>query len=326
MAFTPQVALDYLAGAQKRSRLAHAYLITGAPGSGKRALAAELAHRVNGAPAEEIFGGSAPDVHLASPESKSRRIVIEQIRSLEHALQMRASDGRRKVALISEADRMMTQAANAFLKTLEEPPNNSLLILLSSIPEVLPETILSRCIEIPLASSADLALTSEEEALIELLNRLTSGSAGSVHEAYLLAQGVHSLLGQIRESIQAETAAALKREETHYKNTTDGGAWLDTREDHYKALTESRYLQQRAQLIETLFLWWGDVLRASTGVPARELPNAAAATEAIAARLTTPEILRRIRRLEELRDHLSRNIQEALALEVAFLKIFRFAE
>ena len=52
--------------------------------------------------------------------------------------------------------------------------------------------------------------------------------------------------------------------------------------------------------------------------------KAAASTEAIAARLTTPEILRRIRRLEELRDQLGRNIQEALALEVAFLNVFRF--
>ena len=178
MAFTPQVALDYLGSAQKRSRLAHAYLITGAAGSGKRALAAELAHRVNGAPAEEIFAGSAPDVHLASPESKSRRISIEQLRDLEHALQMRASDGRRKVVIISDADRMGTQAANAFLKTLEEPPNNSLLLLLSAIPEVLPETILSRCIEIPLASSADVPLTSEQEELVELLARLTNGSGG----------------------------------------------------------------------------------------------------------------------------------------------------
>jgi DNA polymerase-3 subunit delta' len=324
VAFTPKVALEYLASAQKRSRLAHAYLITGAPGSGKRALAAELAHRVNGAPAEDIFTGSAPDVHLASPESKSRRIVIEQIRSLEHALQMRASDGRRKVAVISEADRMMTQAANAFLKTLEEPPNNSLLLLLSSIPEILPETILSRCIEIPLTSPADVALSSEEEQLVELLNRLTNASSGSVHEAYQLAQGVHGLLTQTRESIQDETAAALKREEVHYKNTTDGGAWLDTREDHYKALAESLYLQQRAQLIETLFRWWTDVLRASTGVEQRDLPQARGSTEAVASRLTTPEILQRIRRLEQLRDHLGRNIQEALAIEVAFLNIFRF--
>jgi DNA polymerase-3 subunit delta' len=323
VAFTPEVALDYLEGAQKRSRLAHAYLITGPPGSGKRALAAELAHRVNGAPADEIFAGSAPDVHLASPESKSRRIVIEQIRGLEHALQMRASDGRRKVAVISEADRMVTQASNAFLKTLEEPPNNSLLLLLSSIPELLPETILSRCIEIPLASPAEVTLSSEQAELVELLNGLTTAPAGTVHEAYRLAQGVQRLLAQIRQTIQEDHAAAFKREEAHYKNTTDG-TWLDNREDHYKALTESVYLQQSAHLIETLFLWWGDILRASTGIAARELAAARAATETMARRLTTPEILRRLRRLEELRDHLGRNIQEALALEVAFLHIFRF--
>ena len=322
MAVTPKIALDYLASAQKRSRLAHAYLITGGPGSGKRALAARLAHLVNGAPVDHIFAGSAPDVHLVSPESKSRRIVIEQIRSLEHALQMRASDGRRKVGVIFEADRMVPQAANAFLKTLEEPPNNSLLLLLSSIPEILPETILSRCIEIPLAPT-DKALSMEEEELLELLDGLASVSTAGVHEAYRLAQGLQRLLAQMRQTIQDENAAAAKREEARYRNTTDG-TWLENREDHYKALTESAYLQQRSQLIETLFLWWGDILRASTGIATRQLAAARASTEAIARRLTTPEILRRIRRLEELRDHLGRNIQEALAIEVAFLNIFRF--
>ncbi len=324
MAFTPEVALNYLAGAQERNRLAHAYLISGAPGSGKRELAAELAHRVNGAPAGDILSGNAPDVHLASPESKSRRIVIEQIRSLEHALQMRASDGRRKVAVISEADRMVSQAANAFLKTLEEPPNNSLLLLLSSIPEVLPETILSRCIEIPLTAPGEMALTREQSELIDSLSSLTRAPAESVHEAYRITQGFQSLLNQIRQSIQEENAAALKEEEKRYKQTTDG-AWLDNREDHYKALTESLYLQRRAQLIETLFLWWGDVLRARNEIETRELPAARATTEAMARRLTTSEILRRLRRLEELRDHLGRNIQEALALEVAFLSLFRFS-
>ncbi|MEO7168012.1 MAG: hypothetical protein ABI016_13400 [Chthoniobacterales bacterium] len=323
MAFTPEVALDYLRGAQERSRLAHAYLITGAAQSGKRALAANVAELVNGAPAADIFAGSAPDVYLAGPESKARRISIEQLRDLEHALQMRASDGRRKVVIISDADRMGTQAANAFLKTLEEPPNNSLLLLLSSIPEVLPDTILSRCIEIPLAAPADTKLTAKQLELIELLNGLDPNASGSVHEAYRLVQGCQSLLGQIRQRIQEESADALKQEVARYKNTTDG-TWLDQREDHYKALTESRYLQERTQLLETLFLWWTDVLRASTAVATRELPGARTRTEALATRLTTVEILRRLRRLEELRDHLSRNIQEGLALEVAFLTIFRF--
>jgi hypothetical protein len=111
------------------------------------------------------------------------------------------------------------------------------------------------------------------------------------------------------------------QEEARYKDSTDG-CWLPEREEYYKALTESFYLQRRAELIETLFAWWSDVLRSSNGIKRFNLPGAKRETTALATRFTTIEILRRIRRVEELRDHLSRNIQEALAIEVAFLAIF----
>ena len=124
-----------------------------------------------------------------------------------------------------------------------------------------------------------------------------------------------------REQIKVETDEALKGEEAHYKNSTDG-AWLEEREEYYKALTESLYLQRRAELIEVLFAWWTDVLRAGSDVDRRDLPNARKETAALAKRFTTPEVLRKIRRLEELRDQLGRNIQEALAIEVTFLGIF----
>jgi len=101
-------------------------------------------------------------------------------------------------------------------------------------------------------------------------------------------------------------------------------SWLDDREDYFKALTESRYVRQRSRLIEILLLWWTDVLRASTGVPGRELAEIASHTERVAQKLSTPEILRRIRRIEEMRNHLERNIQEALVIEVAFLSVFTF--
>lgn len=324
MAFAPQIALEFFRGATERERLAHAYLITGAEGSGKRQLAADVVELINGAPAEDVFAGQAPEVYLAGPESKSRRILIEQIRELEHALQMRTSDGRRKVAIISEADRLQEQAAHAFLKTLEEPPNNSLLLLLSALPQSLPETILSRCIEISLTSPNDRELSQEQIELIKLLNEFDLAAAAGVHPAYRLAQGVQRLLGRIRQTIAEANEAALKREETRYKNTTDG-EWLEKRAAHYMALTESLYLQQRASLVELLLRWWGDVLRASTGMAPRELPAARAQTKALAARLTTPEILRRLQRLEELRAQLERPIQEALAIEVAFLYLFRFS-
>jgi DNA polymerase-3 subunit delta' len=323
MAFTRDGAFAYLSRAYENGRLAHAYLISGPPGSGKRGLASDLSNMVTGATASDVFASQPPGVYLAEPESKSRRIVIDQVRALEHALQMRSSGGRRKVAIVAEADRLQPQAANAFLKTLEEPPNDSLLLLLSAMPEVLPDTILSRCIALPLATEEKAEPSAEEEELVELLGTAATPAGKGVQHAYRLARGFHRLLAQMREAIQEANAAALKRDEVRYKNTTDG-AWLDEREDYFKALTESQYVRQRSRLIETLFLWWSDVLRASTGVVRRELPSAINQTRILGQKMSTVEILRRIRRLEEMRDHLGRNIQEALAIEVAFLSIFTF--
>ena len=321
MGFSRAVAFEYLRRAHEQNRLAHAYLISGPTGSGKQLLAAELASLVNGTKASDVFSVKTRDIFIAQPESKSRRIIIEQIRDLEHTLQMRASNGRHKVAIISEADRLQPQAANAFLKTLEEPPKDSLLLLLSALPEALPDTILSRCIAISLAPADEHESTLEEKELVKLLQQAVSEQNWSIQYAYRLAQKFQRLLRVIREQIKAETDEALKREEARYKNSTDG-AWLEEREEYYKALIQSLYLQRRAGLIEILFAWWSDVLRSSSEVSRIDLPNARRETGALANRFTPTEILRRIRCLEELRDHLNRNIQEALAIEVAFLAIF----
>src|SRR5947208_14451528 len=321
MAFTRQAAIGLLRRAHNQKRLGHAYLISGPAGSGKREVAAELASTVNGTDAVDVFSSKAREIFVAEPESKSRRSLIEQMRELEHGLQMRAPEGRRKVAIIAEADRLQPQAANAFLKTLEEPPANSLLLLLSALPEALPDTIVSRCISIPLAANGEGIESPERAELVELLRATAREKNWGVQQAYRVAQGLHSLLSEVREQIKADTAEALKGEETRYRNSTDG-AWLDDREDYYKALTESLYIQRRAMLIEVLLEWWSDVLRACTGVARRDFIAAKKETAVLAERFTAPEVLRRIQRLEELRDNLGRNIQEALAFEVAFLEVF----
>ena len=321
MAFSRTTALEYLRRAHEQNRLAHAYLITGPQGSGKQLLAADLASLVNGTPAKDVFSAKARKIFVARPESKSRRIVIEQIRDLEHALQMRASNGRRKVAILPDADRLVVQAANAFLKTLEEPPRDSLLLLLSALPEALPETILSRCIAIPLAPNGQRQSRGEEEKLVKLLQQASREKNWTIQFAYGLAQEFQRLLREAREEVKCETDEALQKEETRYKDATDG-TWLEEREDYYKALTESLYLQRRAGLVEALFAWWTDVLRASNGVVQRDLANAQKETAALGARFSSAEILKRLRFLEELRDHLGRNIHEALAIEVTFLALF----
>src|SRR6202795_444887 len=112
MAFTRKAAIGVLRRAHDQNRLGHAYLISGPAGSGKREVAAQLASTVNGTAAGDVFSSKAREIFLAEPESKSRRILIEQIRELEHGLQMRAADGCRKVAIIAEADRLQPQAAD----------------------------------------------------------------------------------------------------------------------------------------------------------------------------------------------------------------------
>ena len=313
MAFAPPIALDYLRRAHAAGRLGHAYLLIGDEAAGFD-LAAGIAALVVRAGPEGALRHQ--DVHVVEPESKARRILIEQIRDLESALRLRASAvGGRKVGILRQADRINTQAANAFLKTLEEPPADSLLLLVSALPESLPETILSRCIKVVLHAGAEQPVSEEEAALRETLGRF---GQGSLPAAYGLLREFNALLAAARGRLQDEADTALEAEEERYGQTTDG-AWLSERETYYKSLVEARYVAGRARLVESLARWWGDILRFQTAGNGSDVP---AGVEALASRLSTAEILRRLAALELLRENFDRNIQEALALEVAFLQVF----
>ena len=315
MAFAPPVAFEYLRRAHAGGRLGHAYLLVGAETAFD--LARQLAGTVVRVPPSAAL--THPDVHVVEPESKSRRIVIEQVRELEHSLRLRASaSGGRKVGILREADRLQPQASNAFLKTLEEPPEGSLLLLVSAQPESLMETILSRCIKVVLHAPAEADAVSrspEEKALLDLLTRHSrekgNAAAASVPTAYRLMREFSALLSGARARLQAEGDASLAREEEHYAQTTDG-SWLAEREGYYKSLTEARYVAERARLVEALARWWGDALR-------RHVTDSGAnGGDAVG----SANILRRLSAVENLRENLDRNIQEALALEVAFLDVF----
>jgi DNA polymerase-3 subunit delta' len=320
MPFPAPEALRLLTQAHSQDRLAHAYLITGPEGSGKRQLAAALCGHLLGCSPESAF--SHVDVHSVAPESKSRRLVIEQIRSLEEKLRMRSLSGGKKFGILHDADRLQPQAANAFLKTLEEPPPGTHLLLLSAHPSQLLDTILSRCVEVPLREEARPALSSFEKSLVELLERFFTQKQPTLAAGLWLAQQFQMLLANAKESIRDTFEAEAKAEEQRYKQTVDP-KWLEQREELYAARTEAAYLGQRSRLLELLEAFWTDVLLQQNAQTARHLPESAEFSQTLAGSLSAAEALRRVQAITRLREHLSMSgVHEALALECGLLEAF----
>jgi len=314
MAFSVEQALNYLCEAYSKGRLAHAFLVSGPEGSGKQRLTRDLFQTINGETAR------ATDFHQIEPESKSRKILVEQIRHLESHLRMSTAGSRAKFGVVLEADRLMPQAANAFLKTLEEPPDRSVLVLVTALPDALLDTIQSRCIHIPLRPPASAVLTEEETFLLRELSEIVT-SGFSIISALLLARVFQEALQRSRASIESEHEEVLTRERAVYKQTTDG-AWLEQREQRLATLTESRYVKARANLVLRMIEWLGDALRIKVGSNQLDLPEYSTAATTLAERYSTSELTRRLSALESLADLFSKNIQESLAIEAVFLKTF----
>lgn len=141
--------------ALKKGKLANSLLFAGPEGSGKTLLAKYLAQSVNcleqesGAcgrcvSCEKIEKSTHPDVHWMKGEDGGA-IKIDGVRQMERQAQLRPYEGRQKVFVIVEASRLTIEAGNALLKTLEEPPKDTLIILTTAHADQLLPTILSRC-------------------------------------------------------------------------------------------------------------------------------------------------------------------------------------
>jgi hypothetical protein len=136
-----------------------------------------------------------------------------------------------------------------------------------------------------------------------------------------LARLFQDQLGRIRGDIEAEHDERFRRESELYKNSTDG-KWLEQEEDRLGVLTESRYIRARMAFVEKILEWFGDALRARQGAQERDLDDYGDATASFAKEIPVSDLLERVRAFQELREHLSRNVNEGLAIEVAFLKGF----
>jgi DNA polymerase-3 subunit delta' len=317
MSLAAPAALHLLLQAHAHHRLAHAYLITGAQGSGKRQLALELCAKVLGCTPEAAL--SHPDVHSIAPESKSRRLLIEQLRGLEGELRMRSSRGGSKFGIIFEADRLAPQAANAFLKTLEEPPPHTHILLVSELPEQLLETILSRCVQIPLRAPEQRELSPSAAAAAQIIAAFFCSHKPDLQGGLWMAQQLQALLAETKERIQSAAAESFKAEEKQYKQTVDP-KWLEHLEETHAARTEALYIGERSRLLEALEAFWTDALLLQNGQPARHLPVCAEHSAQVSKQLSAAEVLNRVQSITRMRANLEMTgVNEPLALEHGIL-------
>lgn len=314
MAFSVDQAFEKLQAARATGRLGHAYLIVGDPQGEAWELAGKLA---------DLTAGTDPGAvrPVLEPESKLRQIVIKQIRALEETLRLRGARGLSKVGIIREADRMLPEASNAFLKTLEEPPPECLLLLLTRHPERLLETILSRCIRVTLRGEPGRTTDSIRDKVLHLLDRFASAPDAGLAEVMDLSREIGVILAEEKAALAEEHSEALAREKERYGKTTEG-KWLEEREQYYKILTESRYVQRRMEVLDFLTVWWVDVMRLQQGREVLELREAENALRRLAEADPPGKVLDRLEALDQMRRYLERNLQETLVLDVGLMRAF----
>jgi len=327
--------VQFLQRSLARGRLGHAYLFSGHRLEELETFARTLAKTLNcrqpvktGGVATDccdeclscrkIDHETHTDVHWARPESKSRVVTVEQTRGLMREIQLKPTEAEYKVAIIAAADRLNPQAANAFLKTLEEPPAKSVLILLSTEPQRILETILSRCLRLNFSAEGFLPPDETHAEWLARFGALAVDEQKSLLGRYRLLDALLQKLGEIRAAVdEALTARSpLQRYDDVEKDLRE--RW----EDELAAAIEAEYRRQRADLLLLVQWWLRDVWLHSLSI-GRDLlgfPQITGA-EAVAKRISPGQALENLQTLEQTQRLLHTNVQEALALEVGLLKL-----
>ncbi len=207
---------DFLKQAATTGTVSHAYLFVGPTGAGKktaaRALACALFCDDGGCGVcsicRRIRNGLHPDVHILQPAGAAT-YMVEQIREVIHDVSLRPVQATHKVYIIEEADRFNAESANAFLKTLEEPPDDVLIVLLSRTFDAVIPTIASRCQVVrfrPVPESAALGvLVQRSGATLNEAKAALAASDGVVSRA------LDFLASPVRRQTRNATVELLKR-------------------------------------------------------------------------------------------------------------------
>jgi DNA polymerase III subunit delta' len=308
-----------------QGRFPHAFLFVGPEGIGKHSFALRLAQtllceRVPEAKLDpcgvcpgclQVMAGSHPDLlQVGKPEDR-QELPIRVIRDLCLDLGLKPMSGRRKVAIIDDADALNDEAANAFLKTLEEPPSGSVLILVGTSAEGQLDTILSRCRVVrfdPLPES-ELAELLTEQKIVETpveAARLAKLAEGSVARARGLADPA---LTEFRRELFLDLAAPRGFDAPALARRID--AFIGT------AGKEASAKRVRARLVfgELLRLFRA-TFRVGAGLEASTPdPGDASAAASLAERLDPEAVLALADRCLEAEYHVRRNLYLPLILD-----------
>jgi DNA polymerase-3 subunit delta' len=310
--------------AVSRGRLAHAYLFAGPAGVGKRLFAIELAKALlceappAGAPLTacdrcpacvQVEAGTHPDFFSASRPADSQEFPIELMRELCKGFALRSARGKGKAVVIDDADDLNEESANCFLKTLEEPPPASVLVLIGTSADRQLPTIVSRCQVVRFAPlPADIVSDLLREQGVEdaaLRGRLARLSGGSPGLALALADPA---LWDFRRTFLAE----LLRPAPDMVGLAR--SWTEFVEE---AAKESAAQRTRARLVLRLLIdFLDDALAVSQGAsPRRTEADDRPALEALAAKHGPERLLELIERCLEADTQVERRVQLVLVLE-----------
>lgn len=333
-----QQVVNLLQRSLERGRLSHAYLFIGGALAELESMAATLAKALTcAAPTRrglsgvaldccdrclscrKIDEGNHADVQWVRPESKSRVITIEQIRELMRTIYLKPLEGDSKVAIIVAADRLNVQAANAFLKTLEEPPSRSTVLLLSTDPERILETIASRCLRLNFGAVDRFKSNQAQADWLNRFSALAAGEQKGLLGRYRLLSSLLTRLAQIKSEI--ETALATSSPLSRHKEIDP--QLKEKWEDELTAAVEAEYRRQRAEVLLALEWWMRDVWLAGQGLSEDLLtfPNFRVAAQAVSSRISSKDASHNLKLIEDTHRLLNSNVQEALALEVSLLKM-----
>ena len=264
-----------------------------------------------------VMAGKSPDLCILRPRSKSRRILVEEVRELERTLGLTTTGDNLKIALLLDADRMNEQAQNAFLKTLEEPTPRTLLLLTSTHPRLLLPTVRSRCQVVSLLANRHSYELVTRLGLFPALAKIRFGAGAAAALA-----GCHALatvFAQVRQQTEAETADPDSDPQLQAMLAADTALRKQIEEER-AAAKEADYLNVRQEVIAAISAWHQQLFLIAAGVALDKLPHPefldACEDPSIREQgVSREEGERGLRIAEELAQGLAANVDERLCLE-----------